>query len=401
MGNQYFQKLNGYTVNDPRALHMGLSGMIVKEANQAPHKMYDIIKTYMDNMGKLYYDTPGFVGYDYDEATGKFTPQSIHGKYDADGNPCFPIVCSSLVWLALLGVGYENCRVNTGEIVSTEVDGETVPMLVGGENIPYSGCKMVDLTEKEILDYWGNSGHGTVYSANIAKLFHDAGMLHKIKTKDFSEILPGDLLFYDNYVEGTQSTTPFLNINHVEMFVGWQGDAMVGITTENDDSGDPVIKHSAYKKNSSFAKYLKYYVRIPSAAGEPVRYSSTSGSMQFTETTTGGIDIPLNTPATFAMKPATAYPVVIEIDPGAVGTGKYINIYLVRNGTMQTDQNFPVYIDANKAQCIAPNKYYTTIVTPAEIPGNITGLRIYGKGSGSYSYTVKSAKVYEKLIQVG
>jgi hypothetical protein len=125
-------------------------------------------------------------------------------------------------------VGFENCRINTGEIKKIykewkdEEGGEHVdeiPQLIGGENIPYAGCKTIDLTEKEIIDYWDISKglktseggqkylevthpHGTIYAANMAKLFYDAGLLHKIKTPTYAEILPGDVLFYDNYVDG-------------------------------------------------------------------------------------------------------------------------------------------------------------------------------------------------------
>jgi hypothetical protein len=149
---------------------------------------------------------------------------------DKDGkpiNPKFPIVCATITMLALQGVGFENCRINTGKTTSTttiikenNVEKEVVvPQLTGGENISYAGCKTIDLTEKEIIDYWDISKglktseggqkylevthpHGTIYAANMAKLFYDAGLLHKIKTPTYAEILPGDVLFYDNYVDG-------------------------------------------------------------------------------------------------------------------------------------------------------------------------------------------------------
>lgn len=380
------------------ATPIALSNMIVQQANNAPHKMYEVLKTYMANRHRLYYDTPGFVGYDYNEETGKFTPQTIKGRYNDNGEPMFPIVCSTIAWMAILGVGFENCRINTGTI--TDVNG--VPQLSGGENIPYSGCKTVDLTEKEILDYWGLSGHGTVYAANMAKLFHDAGMLHEIKSTTFSEVLPGDLLFYDNYVDGSQSKEPFLRINHVEMFVGWSGYNMIGITTENNEN-QPSMIHTAWNiknANDPLIKHLKYYVRIPCAGDSAAaqRIEKLSNELPFAYPNSTGLIIGTSKP----LEKERAYPIIVKLTGIPNGTNVRLNVFPIVGGNYVSSYASTIFISANKAQNIAPNTYYTTFVAPETISGVIDGLRITAAADNDYSnLSIESVSVYDKLVPIG
>ena len=383
-----------------------LSNMIVKGANQAPYKTYEVLQTYLANRDRLYYDTPGFVGYDYNENTGKFTPQTIMGRYNEKGETMFPIVCATIAMLALQGIGFENCRINTGTV--TDVNG--VPQLTGGENISYSGCKTIDLTEKEIIDYWDYSKvngvvthpHGTVYSANMAKLFYDAGMLHKIKTPEYSEILPGDVLFYDNYEiskpEG-QVTVPFLNVGHVEIFVGWDGDNVVSLGTDNGDDAPSMMHSKKSRKGTMVKNYLKYYARIP-CAGEPGAVKQIANPMPsnpFEFVKGGNLTITTTEP----LKRDRAYPIVLKLLKKPDGTNARFNIF----GTTSSGSRellSQIFVDANKAQNVAPNTYYTTLIIPETFASDVTTLTIYCADNEELNTaTVESVSVYNTIVQQG
>ena len=391
---EFVSTMNGKTIKDRHTT--ALSNLLVREANQVPHKLYEILKTYMDNKHRLYYDTPGFVGYDYNAENGEFTPQTITGKYNENGEPMFPIVCSTLVWLALMGVGFENCRMNTGNITEVVKDGVRLPQLSGGENVPYSGCKTIDLTEKEVMEYWGTSGHGTIYSSETARLFQDAGMLHKIKSQDFSDLMPGDILFFSNYVDDGRPTPPFLNINHVEMFVGWEGINLVGVSTYDGDS----VFHTKRAKNSEFNKALKYYARIPCAGNPDVKKIGNSyGELPVSFVTGNNSCVRIDIPG--GLEKERAYPVIIRLDGEKSGENIRFNIFPHNgDGNSITSYVSQVFV-ANKGQCIAPNTYYTNIIIPESFTENVGGFNIYCSANGDYSATITDVSVYDKLVQVG
>ena len=415
---RYYDDTTGWSAWEEFNIRKKLSNIIVNGANQAPHKAYEVLLTYLANKDRLYYGTPGFVGYEYDKDTGKFKPQTITGKYggvDENGNPInpkFPIVCSTIAMLALQGVGFENCRINTGKITSTttiikenDIEKEVVvPQLAGGENISYAGCKTIDLTEKEIIDYWdiskisGAVTHptGTIYAANMAKLFYDAGLLHKIKTSNYTEILPGDVLFYANYTGGN-TYTPFLSIGHVEIFLGWDGNQILSLGTDNE-TDTPTIAYSKKPTDWSFTKYLKYYARIP-CAGSPGAVKQIADSLPSSPYTvsstkeangdisTVSLKIEMNEP----LKRNRAYPLVIKTTGQPEGgepkdKNFYFNIMYNFNGKQLLSQ---IWVEENKGQNVGPNTYYTTLLIPESVKINgvetpltedITTLFIYGYG---------------------
>ena len=422
-----------------------LSNIIVNGANQAPHKTYEVLLTYLANKDRLYYGTPGFVGYSYDEETGEFKPQTItgeYGGYNEEGEPIkpkFPIVCATIAMLALQGVGFENCRINTGKIKKTykewkdeegDVHIDEIPQLIGGENISYAGCKTIDLTEKEIIDYWDISKglktsedgkkylevthpHGTIYAANMAKLFYDAGLLHKIKTSPQTEILPGDVLFYDNYKEDDQTYPPFLRIGHVEIFLGWDGKNILSLGTDNAKD-TPTIAYSKKPLGGTIGQKLRYYARIP-CAGEPGAVKQIAGSLpsspytvSFDESTNQStlLKISMNEP----LKKNRAYPLVIKTTGKPEGENFIFNIMYdnVFGDRVALSQ---IWVKDSRGQNVAPNTYYTTLLVPESVTKNnetkltedITTLFIYAKSSdgGSATATLDSVSVYNTIVPQG
>lgn len=427
-----------------------LSNIIVNGANQAPHKTYEVLLTYLANKDRLYYpgkpgEEPGFVSYEYVEETGEFKPKTITGEYGGYNekgepiNPKFPIVCATITMLALQGVGFENCRINTGKIEKAFKEWEDeeggvhideIPQLIGGENIPYAGCKTIDLTEKEIIDYWDISKglktsedgkkylevthpHGIIYAANMAKLFYDAGLLHKIKTSPQTEILPGDVLFYANYAGGN-TYTPFLSIGHVEIFLGWDGDRILSLGTVNG-TDTPTIAYSHHGSNQNFTKTLKYYARIP-CAGEPGAIRQISEPLSSdSRTISNGSSLKIS--LTEPLKIDRAYPITIKTTGRPTGSEPYFTIY-GENDAGEKRQLSYIKIDTNKGQNTAPNTYYTTLIssrdllTKAEIDAgvapmdNITTLYIYcratfdGEVKGA-TVTLDSVSVYNTIVPQG
>lgn len=432
-----------------------LSNVIVNGANQAPYKAYEVLLTYLANKDQFYYpedpkEEPGFVGYDYDEETGEFNPQTIEVKIE-DGKHKFPIVCATITMLALQGVGFENCRANTGIFQQdVSLEGVVSPLrLVGGENIPYAGCKTIDLTEKEIIDYWDYSKitykedengnklkepyleikhpHGTIYAANMAKLFYDAGLLHKIKTPlppqepnprpeilPALEILPGDVLFYASNDPESSSLSA---IGHVEIFLGWDGNRILTLGTVNGtDTPTVAYSYHAYTGDAEkFTRSLKYYARIP-CAGEPGairRISEPLSSDSRTISDGSSLKISLTEP----LKIDRAYPITIKTTGRPTGSEPYFTIY-GENDAGEKRQLSYIKIDTNKGQNTAPNTYYTTLIssrdllTKAEIDAgvapmdNITTLYIYcratfdGEAKGA-TVTLDSVSVYNTIVPQG
>lgn len=395
MSDRYFEKFNGYTVSDPEAVKRSSKKLIAPGANVA--RFYEILKSYMDNTDKFYYATPSFVGYDFHEETGEFTPKTITGKY-VDGAAKFPVVCASLVWLALSGVGFENCRINTGAVSDVTENGETVPQLVGGDNIPYSGACLIDGKDPEIIKYWQYSGHGSVYSHQIAKLFDDCGLLHEIKTSTFSELTPGDILFYDNYEEGSQVTVPFKNISHVEIFLGWSGNELITITTDNDPAKDTVRYVRTNRRptnNTAMANYLKYYARIPVNGLWDAKDIITSKKVSYTKGISAlfGVSEPLER--------NRAYHLIMKVK-NAIGANRRFSIYpAVNEAAVTTAGTCGLLTFDNKANNIAPDTYYTTLVIPAGIDFDPTQLRIYYNVDGADgSAELQEVRLYNKLVNL-
>ncbi len=378
------------------AVKRGASGSFISTANYAPFEIYEIMKSYLDNTDKLFYGSPSFVGYNYDSVNDVFTPQTINGKYDEDGNALFPIVCVTLVQLALMGVAYENCRINTGNVEVAAYDGVNVPRLSGGENIPFSGQNNITLASNAAMQHWGNSGHGSVYSANFAKFLDEAGLLHRITNSNFTELSPGDVLFYQT----ADALNRWNGIGHCDVFFGWSGNNMVVIST--DSKASPVIKYVKYNyKGSSFLPGLKWFARIPKPGnpGAVKNLASYFGNLPHTFSTENNstMYIPLNPGAN--LEPNRAYTAIVEFADDWIDDSDslYFNIVGYKGNVAVTGASSQIFKD-NHGQRYGHNKYYCLFVMPSG-NGDVDAVRLGAySGGNNYSVTVTKFALYDKVV---
>lgn len=367
-----------------QSINFNVKNCIVDTVNTAPYEIYEIAKSYLDNVNNLYYGVPSFIGYDYDEETNTFKPQDVYGKYSGDV-ATFPLVCSTLVWLCLLGVPYEKCRINTGSISTAIVDGDSVPLLTGGTNTPNSGMSSAYLTSKAMTDYWGASGHGTIYSANTAKLLNDCGLLHRVSAP-YSELAPGDILFYTNLTEGEA----FEQINHDEIFLGWHNNRLLVLSTDND-TGAQCINYFDRAPGSDFvSNYLKYYARIPKSGKSVIKNlleknNKNYGNLSARSSITMGFD------DGYTLSENTCYPVYIVCE-NKVPEGTYFNVYGNHNGTINNNVICQIFSNVS-GHSLGNNTYYGLMLIPTGIT-NINGITIYAQ---SGDVNIKNIMVYDKL----
>lgn len=248
---------------------------VTSSTNSNPDRIYRILKTWVDNVGKMFYGgattqkqlvslTPVYSG---EEITG-FSFQNV--QLSGSGSSAkFPIVCVTLVQLALMGITFNNSRA-----VSGTVSGST---LSGGNNVPSSGFGSLNLATKNAMKYWGlTPANGCIYTAEFAKMLYDAGLLHEFTSEDHREAQPGDIIFYAPI--GTNVAIDEVNnridgLNHCDIFMGWAGGGARVITTDNN-AANPAIKYNTWAMGSGTSQYWqkagKFYARIPAGAPNPV-----------------------------------------------------------------------------------------------------------------------------------
>lgn len=363
----------------------------VSGANYAPFELYEVLKTYMDNADKLFYGAPSFVGYDYDGVNDTYTPRSIFGKYGAKGESLFPIVCVTLVQLALMGVGYENCRINTGHIEQAANNGTNAPRLSGGENVPYSGQNAVNLESAAARRFWGDSGHGSVYSAEFAQLLSEAGLLHTITKRNFTELSPGDILFYQT----DDAADKWNSIGHCDIFLGWNGNNITVISTDSKNA--PVVKYVKYNyTGSSFLPGLKWFARIPKPGNPGTVKNLTSYFGKFPHTfstdNTSTLYVPLNPGVTLERN--RAYTASVEFS-GNVPETLYFNIVGYKGGSPVNGATAQIFIN-NKGQRYGKNKYYCLFVMPNT--GGVDAFRLGANCPDNFSVTVDAFQFYDKVV---
>lgn len=144
-------------------------------------KLVDVCKTYTDNFDKLVYGN-AYTAYDA-------TTKQVDGKWQLD--------CSSFQNLLIRGVTFENSR--------------------------YAG------NEKNIenpLFFTKFNGYEFRLANTMAKWLYDNGYTFK-PNKDYSNIEPGDLVFYSwpDKISGEFHDNAFMNIDHVAMFLQKKNDS--------------------------------------------------------------------------------------------------------------------------------------------------------------------------------
>jgi hypothetical protein len=250
-----------------------------------------------------------------------------------------------------------------------------------------------------IIPYWQHSGHGSVYSHQIAELLHDCGMLHEIKTETFSELAPGDLLFYANYKEGSQTTVPFRNIGHVEIFLGWTGNEILTITTDNSGVRDTIryIKYNRRPaKETDMINYLKYYARIPVPANGIASKIAKSENLNIPKGTASLLQ------SEKPLERNRAYTMVIKVK-STTGDLPRFNLYPAKDGVADTScGSCTSVLLENKGAMIAPGTYYNTIVIPKNLSYNPEQLRLfYATDSAEGTSEVEEVYIFDKLVQAG
>lgn len=373
--------------------------VFVSSANYAPHEIYEVLKSYIKNAGKFYYEHEGgvgIVGYNYDEENHTLSPRDCPCKKSGDGYK-YPIVCCELVELAMMGVPFERCRINTGSTVAVVGDGVYSGKLVGGEHIPYSGGSNINLGSKACMKYWGNSGNGTIYSAELAEMLNDAGLLHRINYPGFVELSPGDILFYAIPESGHK----WNSIGHCDVFLGWNGNNMLVVSTDNDE-GASAIRYMQYPVTGTMASRLKWYARLPKPGNPHFANNMTKyyGAYPRELSTNGSSSFILPFDPGFVIEPNTVYSCVIHAD-NVSGDG-YINVqgYNSVGGSVVSDCLGQISM-TNVAQVVANNTYNCLFRTGANVDG-IDSVRIsISGGNDVLNARVLDASIFDKLINPG
>lgn len=371
----------------------------ISSANYAPYEIYEVLKTYVDNTDKFYYEHNGgrgIVGYDYDATHNVFTPGDVLCK-KVGGEYKYPIVCCELVELGMMGVPFERCRVNTGNTLAVNGDGVIAGKLTGGENVPYGGGSNINLASNACKKYWGNSGNGTLYSAELAEMLNDAGLLHRISYPSFVELSPGDILFYTI----PEASDKWNGIGHVDVFLGWSGNNMIVITTDNNDES-PAIRYQQNPATGTMASRLKWYARLPKPGNPHFSNNVTTyyGAYPRTINTNATASFILPFDPNFSVEPNRVYSCIIHATE--LGGGGYINVqgYNSNNATIVANSIGQIYMH-NQAQNIAKNTYYCLFRTGESVDG-LDSVRIsVSGGTGVVNAVVHNVAIYDKLINPG
>lgn len=223
--------------------------------DNAPNKLLQTALSYFRNNAKLYYGDGSYLK--QREVDGAFIPATIEGTYDG-GVIRFPMSCSSLVISALMGISYENSRMGNGT-GSISTSGATAT-LTGGNNLHYAGVSLIDeQTNGEVATRYG-SLEGTLHSWQLAHYLYDLGMLHPLT--DFTQLQPGDILFYENWTQETPAH--WQNINHCEIFLGLnRSNTGVNLIAICGTSTGDYCQMVARPVTGPFVASLKWFFRPP------------------------------------------------------------------------------------------------------------------------------------------
>lgn len=220
---------------------------------------YLIGMTYLANKASLFYGANMTNALSIDDDNNY---KDIIGQFDANDDPQYPIVCSSLVGMMLAGVPYNESRYVTG----TESIENNLPKISGGVNNPVNNCNAIDIFSDVVKDYFRpNKALGFMGSSMLAKFLFDSGMLHTYNSP--TDLCTGDILFYESDLYGIG----WEGIGHCDLFLGWQRSSSSAVSQAiclSTVSGADTIGFRTWDITS--ASTPKFYARIPTMCIDPV-----------------------------------------------------------------------------------------------------------------------------------
>ena len=261
--------------------------------DNAPNKILQTALSYLRNNANLYYGDGSYLK--QREVDGAFIPATIEGTYDS-GIIRFPMSCSSLVMSALMGISYENSRMGNGTgNISTS---GAIATLTGGNNLHYAGVSLIDeQTNGEVATKYG-SLEGTLHSWQLAHYLYDLGMLHPLT--DFTQLQPGDILFYENWTQETP--THWQNINHCEICLGLnRSNTGVNLVVISGVPTGDFCQMVARPVTGSYVADLKWFFRPPITGEQLPNLASVNESIHITNNQFKTVECHLDTPNAYTV----------------------------------------------------------------------------------------------------
>lgn len=386
-------------------LRNSISNSLINHANYAPWKMMEIWKTYMFNRDKFFYGAGSILTMDYNANTKTFSPATIEGVNEG-GNTKFGITCTPSVMLALLGVPYENSRMENGTINPTDP-----PTLSGGYNYSISGGKTLNLMNYDIWNLYSEGDHVT-YSSEFAKLLNDVGLLHE--REDFSstaEFAPGDILF--DVIHDVDSEQYWNGIGHCSIYIGaFSNGCWVAETASESNIFNIVFK------TSIASNVTKYYARIPVPGNATIRNLLETRvredyvTLPYTYTNQGSpgamhsLKFDEYNDSNYELSQYDVCTCLLKIPSYTKTANVRISFFATEYGSGST----PITSDVthnigslnlnNKATYLGNDWYYCPIFIPDNLINvtHINGITLRPFADSNFNLTIEDIKFYDRLI---
>lgn len=362
--------------------------------NNNPNTLYEIGYTYLENAEKIYY--PGWLNgskiADDDVATAESRGNMLHKEYSPstaewgdgswiDGNlrgrgssvndAAFPMSCNVFGSAIEFGIPYSQSRMANGTPVMVTDSSGTYPEITDGTNVSMGRYQFYNQNTAlgVIPRFQNNKFIGFLRSWEFAQYIDRLGLLKEITTSDYSELRPGDMLFYA--ATSIPDSGFYKDINHTALFCGF---------TRNANGVKQLVTLESHPKNTAITtgggifyrqltvgetnnEKLKYFFRY-SVPGMPAENIVQGGYpfIVYAQTHAGGGVYFCNRQVTIdssKLRKRGLYTVVIETEEDIDASGLIINSFLI-DVNDNTSTQFPL---SGKGGL---NKDYVTKLSPTE-----------------------------------
>lgn len=371
--------------------HIQQQALYGLQNNYCPNAIIEPMCTYIDNNDKLFYGGTGstWVAYTYDDEEGMYVPKDIDGEV-SNGVIKWPGSCSALVTAGIMGITYDNSRMVNGTAHISQ-SGSTA-LLQGGSNTYLAGKPFFSPQTYAAAATKYGSVQGWLHSWQMAHWLYDIGLLHHIDDDmDISVLRPGDLVFYENW---TGTATHWQNINHVEVFVGFNtlADRTNMIVINGQSVENNYAAFDARPIPGVMASQLKWFARIPSSGVQP--RNLIEKTFQPIHITGAGWNS-INFDDGYVAHKNRAFTVIMTLDDAYKNYDTcHMNFWLYSSGSDHgTGGN--IYLNSRFNQ-IGPNTF--ACVCRSDSYNTLTRIRLQFVDNMSVDFNITDLRVYDGIV---